>query len=425
MCGIAGEICFRSAVDVAGVERMAATMTPRGPDGSGAWAQGAVALAHRLRVIDLSECGAQPMIDPELGLAIVFNGCIYNYRELRADLERQGYRFFSASDTEVALKAYHRWGEAFVDHLHGMFAMGIVERDRGDLLLVRDRLGIKPLYLSASEARLRFASTLPALVAGGGVDTSLDAIALHHYLTFHSVVPAPRTLLTGVRRVEPGTIVRVSGNGEIRETRYWRAEFARGVSHDGMEAGDWSVAVLDALRTAVERRMVADVPVGVLLSGGLDSSLIVGLLAAVGQSSLATFSVGFEGAGGRAGDEFEFSDLVARHFETDHHRFVVSGDRLLPALERAIGAMSEPMVSHDVVAFHLLSEEVSKHLTVVQSVWMPMRPRCSTARTRRSRRHSSPIACLTTTRVATSPPRTSRAPVPTSRSTARFGSTPR
>jgi len=156
-------------------------------------------------------------------------------------------------------------------------------------------------------------------LAGGGVDTSLDPIALHHYLTFQ------------------------------------------------MEAGDWSVAVLDALRTAVERRMVADVPVGVLLSGGLDSSLIVGLLAAAGQSSLATFSVGFEGAGGRAGDEFEFSDLVARHFETDHHRFVVSGDRLLPALERAIGAMSEPMVSHDVVAFHLLSEEVSKHLTVVQS----------------------------------------------------------
>ncbi|MEA2450676.1 MAG: hypothetical protein QOG63_2608 [Thermoleophilaceae bacterium] len=368
MCGIAGEIRFRGGADVAAVERMAATMADRGPDGHGSWAQGGVALAHRrLKIIDLSACGAQPMVDPELGLAITFNGCIYNYKELREELERDGYRFFSHSDTEVLLKAYHRWGERFVDRLFGMFAVAIAERDSGDLVLARDRLGIKPLYTSANGERLRFASTLPALLAGGGVDTSLDPVALHHYLTFHSVVPAPRTLLNGVRRVEPATIVRVKPDGTHTATRYWSARFERDPARDGMGPGDWSDAVLDALRTAVKRRMVADVPVGVLLSGGLDSSLIVGLLAQEGQANLATFSVGFERAGDVDGDEFEFSDIVAREFATEHRKFVIPGDRLLPALERAIGAMSEPMVSHDVVAFHLLAEEVSKHLTVVQS----------------------------------------------------------
>ncbi|MDX6667906.1 MAG: hypothetical protein QOK04_1286 [Solirubrobacteraceae bacterium] len=368
MCGIAGEIRLTGDADIAAVERMAAVLAPRGPDGNGSFAQGGIALAHRrLKIIDLSASGAQPMVDPQLGLAIVFNGCIYNYRELRAELESDGYRFFSRSDTEVLLKAYDFWGEAFVQHLHGMFAMAIAERDSGDVVLVRDRLGIKPLYTAPVEGGIRFASTLPALLAAGGVDTSIDAVALHHYLTFHSVVPAPRTLLAGVRRVEPGTLLRVSSTGRTWVTRYWRAEFARDPAHDGMGPDDWSSAVLEALRLAVERRMVADVPVGVLLSGGLDSSLIVGLLAQAGQEHLPTFSIGFERAGERDGDEFEFSDLVARHFGTEHHRFVVSGDRMLPALRRAIGAMSEPMVSHDVVAFHLLSEEVSKHLTVVQS----------------------------------------------------------
>ncbi|HEY5196842.1 MAG TPA: N-acetylglutaminylglutamine amidotransferase [Solirubrobacteraceae bacterium] len=368
MCGIAGEIRFTGGADVAAVERMAAVLAPRGPDGSGTHAADGVALAHRrLKIIDLSPSGSQPMVDAQLGLTIVFNGCIYNYRELRAELEADGYRFFSRSDTEVLLKAYDRWGEDFVDHLHGMFAIAIAERDTGDVILVRDRLGIKPLYTAEIAGGIRFASTLPALVAGGGIDTSIDRIALHHYLTFHSVVPAPRTILNGVRRVHPGTLVRISASGRLRETRYWQAAFRRKPADDGMESADWAEAVLEALRVAVDRRMVADVPVGVLLSGGLDSSLIVALLAESGQPRLSTFSVGFERVGGHDGDEFEFSDLVAREFATDHHRFVVSGDRLLPALDRAIGAMSEPMVSHDVVAFHLLSEEVSKHVTVVQS----------------------------------------------------------
>jgi asparagine synthase (glutamine-hydrolysing) len=368
MCGFAGELRNGSLADVETVARMGATLSDRGPDGEGVWASGGIALAfRRLKIIDLSEHGSQPMVDPELGLTITFNGCIYNYPELRRELETKGYRFFSSSDTEVLLKGYHCWGERFVDRLKGMFAFCIAERDTGRVVLGRDRLGIKPLYLSESAGALRFASTLPALLAGGGIDTSIDAVALHHYLMFHSVVPAPRTIFEGVCKLPPATLLIIEPDGSRREFKYWNASFSRDSMQEGMTAQDWEEAVLEALRTAVERRMVADVPVGVLLSGGIDSSIIVGLLAEMGQPDLQTFSIGFESAGGVEGDEFEFSDIIAGHYGTDHHRFRVSSERMLPALEGAIHAMSEPMVSHDVVAFYLLSEEVARHIKVVQS----------------------------------------------------------
>ncbi|PRC43372.1 N-acetylglutaminylglutamine amidotransferase, partial [Mycobacterium sp. ITM-2017-0098] len=173
MCGATGEIRLDGKTpDVRAVTAMAEVMVPRGPDAAGVWSQGRVALGHRrLKIIDLSEAGAQPMVDAELGLTVAWNGCIYNYEQLRDELSGHGYRFFSHSDTEVLLKGYHHWGDRFVDHLKGMFAFAIVERDSGRVLLGRDRLGIKPLYLSETSDRLRFASSLPALLAGGGVDT--------------------------------------------------------------------------------------------------------------------------------------------------------------------------------------------------------------------------------------------------------------
>ncbi|MBN2621716.1 MAG: hypothetical protein JXA83_00050, partial [Acidimicrobiales bacterium] len=194
-------------------------MSDRGPDGSGLWAQGSVALGHRrLKIIDLSERAAQPMVDGELGISIAFNGCIYNHHELRRELESAGYRFFSSGDTEVLIKAYHHWGDAFVEHLVGMFAVCLVERDSGRVVLARDRLGIKPLYTTEVGGKLRFASTLPALLAGGGVDTSIDPVALHQYLTFHSVVPAPRTILRGVRKLPPATLLAIEPDGRRTET---------------------------------------------------------------------------------------------------------------------------------------------------------------------------------------------------------------
>jgi asparagine synthase (glutamine-hydrolysing) len=369
MCGLAGEIRFdQSSADVADVARMTACLRHRGPDGDGLWARGPVALGHRrLSIIDLSPAGAQPMVDSALGLTIVFNGCIYNYRALRAELEREGHRFFSHSDTEVIGKAYAQWGTDFVSHFLGMFAIVLVEHLTGRTVLARDRLGIKPLYLDENAERLRFASTLPALLEGGGTDTSIDTVALADYLTFHSVVPAPRTILTGVRKLPPATVRVIEPDGSSTSRVYWSATFSRDPARDGWSARDWQDAVLASLRTAVDRRMVADVPVGVLLSGGIDSSLVVALLAEAGQHSLTTFSIGFESAGGESGDEFEYSSLVARHFGTDHHRIPIASSRLLPAIDATVAAMSEPMVSHDCVAFYLLSQEVSRTVKVVQS----------------------------------------------------------
>jgi asparagine synthase (glutamine-hydrolysing) len=369
MCGLCGEITFDGTMaDTTAVGRMVECLVPRGPDGQGAWSAGRVAFGHRrLSVIDLSPHGAQPMVDNELGLTAVFNGCIYDYRELRAELEGHGYRFFSTSDTEVILKGYHHWGTDVVSHLHGMFAFVLHERDTGRVVMARDRLGIKPLYLNETPDRLRFASTLPALLRAGDVDTSVDPVALHHYLSWHAVVPAPRTILTGVRKLPPATVRVIEADGSGSEDRYWAPRYERRPEHSGWSARDWEDAVEEALRVAVRRRLVADIPVGVLLSGGLDSSLIVGLLAQEGQTGLATYSIGFESAGGREGDEFVYSDVIAERFATDHHRIRVASDELAGALGHAIEAMAEPMVSHDVVAFDLLSERVSQSIRVVQS----------------------------------------------------------
>lgn len=369
MCGLAGELRLDGRrADVAVLDRMTSCMAHRGPDGEGLWARGPVGLGHRrLSIIDLSERGAQPMVDPHLGLTVVFNGIIYNHRQLRTELDRAGHRFFSTSDTEVVLKAYAEWGTDCVDHLLGMFAVAVVEHRTGRLVLARDRLGIKPLYVDARPDRIRFASTVQALVAGGGVDTSIDRTALAEYMTFHSVVPAPRTILSGVRKLPPATVRTIEADGTTRDREYWRPEFTRDQSRSDWTALDWEEALLEKVRVAVERRMVSDVPVGVLLSGGIDSSLVVALLAQMGQTGLSTFSIGFDSAGGESGDEFEYSSLVAERFGTDHHRIRIDSARLLPGIDAAVAAMSEPMVSHDCVAFYLLSEDVSKHVKVVQS----------------------------------------------------------
>jgi asparagine synthase (glutamine-hydrolysing) len=347
---------------------MAESLKPRGPDAGGFFAQDSTALAHRrLSILDISATSQQPMIDSELGLAIVFNGCIYNFRELRAELQRKGYRFFSDGDTEVILKAYHAWGAHCVKRFHGMFAFAIYERDTRRVVMARDRLGIKPLYLADIQNGLRFASTLPALLAAGGIDTSIDPVALHHYMSFHAAVPAPLTIVRGVRKLAPATILTIEPDGRRREETYWNVSVYARPEDETMTARDWRDAVLAGYRTAVERRRVADVPVGVLLSGGLDSSLNVAVLAESGHTDLKTFSVGFDSVGDVEGNEFRYSDLVAKHFGTDHHRIHIDSIRFLDAMPGVVNAMSEPMMSHDAIGFYLLSQEVSKHVKVVQS----------------------------------------------------------
>jgi len=374
MCGIAGEIRFdggpASAVAVAAMNGCHAR---RGPDGEGLYLQDRVAFGHRrLKIIDLSDRSRQPMVDSDLGIAVVFNGIIYNYRELKTTLEERGYRFFSGGDTEVVLKAFHAWGPSCVERFHGMFAFAAWDRANGRVTFARDRLGIKPLYLAEGQGRLRFGSSLPGLLAAEkadptGMDRDIDPRALHHYMTFHAVVPAPLTILKGVRKLPPATTLTVEADGSRTERLYWEPSFTRRPEDAGLSEADWEARVLSALTKAVERRQISDVPVGVLLSGGLDSSLIVGLLSVLGQTGLETFSLGLESVGSERGDEFQYSDVIADHFGTKHHRIFIDSSRALPALPKCIAAMSEPMVSHDAVGFFLLSEEVSKSLTVVQS----------------------------------------------------------
>lgn len=369
MCGISGELRFDNRpADLAAVERITHHMAPRGPDAWGFHSQGPVALGHRrLKIMDLSDGSAQPMVEPDLGLAISFNGAIYNFPELREELQAQGYHFRSSGDTEVLAKAWHAWGKDMLPRLNGMFALAIWEPGSQRLFLARDRLGIKPLYLSCTGERLRFASSLPALLKGGDIDGSLDPEALNHYLSFHAVVPAPRTLVKGIEKLPPATWLMVDAQGNRDQATWWSLAYGHDADEAGLELADWRDRLLASLREAVSIRQRAARDVGVLLSGGVDSSLLVGLLAEAGVKDLLTFSIGFQDAGGERGDEFEYSDLIARYYGTRHHQLRIGEHEIIEQLPAAFRAMSEPMVSHDCIAFYLLSREVSRHCKVVQS----------------------------------------------------------
>jgi len=368
MCGICGELRFDGApADLGAIAAMLNTLTRRGPDHGGSYSDGALAFGHRrLAIIDLSVRSNQPMVDAALGLALVFNGTIYNYRALRRELEHKGYHFFSEGDSEVILKAWHAWGSDCVARLHGMFAFAIWDANQRVLFLARDRLGIKPLYWAEHGKTLRFASTPQALLAAGGVDTSIDPVALHHLFTLHAVIPAPRTIFNGVRKLAPGHWLKLDASGNRTDQAYWRLQATR--PECVLSEPEWLAAIASALREAVRvRSEVADVPVGVLLSGGLDSSLLVALLAEAGASDLRTFSVGFEDTPEEAGSEFQYSDLVVERYATQHRKLLIPNQQVLARLPEAISAMAEPMFGQDAVAFYLLAEQVSREIRVVQS----------------------------------------------------------
>lgn len=369
MCGICGEFLWRGEpAKEQTLKAMMAKLEKRGPDDGGLWTQNQVGFGHRrLSIIDLSSGGHQPMRDHELSL--VFNGCIYNYKALRDELIALGQTFNSHSDTEVILKAYRQWGMECTSRFEGMFAFAIWDDHHEQLLMARDRFGIKPLYYSVIEGGVRFASNTQALLAAGGVDTEIDPVGLHFQLTLHAVIPAPHTILKGIKKLEPGHWLVVNPDGQMFKKRYWSLNAQRPADLDQPKDHQaWLSHTHDLLQQAVMKRLdAADVPVGVLLSGGLDSSLIVALLAEAGAQDLHTFSIGFEDAPEEKGSEFEYSDLVVERYQTKHHKYVVPNAEVLPRLPEAIDAMSEPMVGQDAVAFYLLSEQVSKDVKVVMS----------------------------------------------------------
>jgi asparagine synthase (glutamine-hydrolysing) len=347
MCGIAAVFHYRSGqrVDAAELDRMRDRMRPRGPDGSGSWVSddGRTGLAHRrLAVVDLSEAGAQPMHDGEL--AIVFNGQIYNYRELRERLERRGARFRSHSDTEVLLHLYRERGAEMVEDLRGMFAFALWDGAKGGMLLARDPLGIKPLYLSTRGGTLRAASQVKALLAGGGVDTSPDA-AGHTGFFLWGHVPEPFTLYRGIRATPAGTTLWVDSQGP-REPRAFATlgQILREAGPARVSPGERAERLREAVRGSVHAHLRADVPVGAFLSSGFDSTTVVALASEAEGSGLTAFTLAFNEYQGTGKDESPMAEALARHYGTRHHTHRVEGASFAAELPHLLDAMDQPTV---------------------------------------------------------------------------------
>ena len=365
MCGICGEIRFDGAViDQYTKDSMMDAISARGPDSSGNYSNKSVFLGHhRLSVIDTTDRSNQPMVDKQLSLIIVFNGVIYNYISLREDLKREGYRFESNGDTEVILKAYHFYGEKCLEKLDGVFAFCIYNLNDKKIFIARDRFGIKPLYYKIHNEYFSFSSSMQSLISKDLGEINPDAINYHFFL--HSVVPAPHTLFNNIFKLEPGHIIRID-NGQITTKKYYSidklpiATFTN--ESEIIEAIDYY------LLNAIKKRLsTSDVPVGILLSGGLDSSLIAAMAFKHKLAEINTFSIGFQSVNQEQGDEFYFSDLVSKNYSTNHNKIQIDTNQLFDNLDMVIESMPEPMSSQDASAFFLLAKEVSKKQKVVLS----------------------------------------------------------
>jgi asparagine synthase (glutamine-hydrolysing) len=368
MCGIAGFAdsssvetgtgTSRNDADFALAHRMCDVIRHRGPDDQGIHVEAGVGLGmRRLSIIDLST-GHQPIHNEDRTVWIVFNGEIYNYRELRAELEGAGHRFHTSSDTETIVHAYEEWGEAAFERLRGMFGIALWDRPRQTLVLARDRAGIKPLHYAERGGRLYFGSEIKSLIAAGAVDREIDLEALDHYLSFQ-YVPSDRSMFKGVRKLPPGHLLRwTEGRAEIKA--YWRIGVTE--PYEGTIA-DASSTLRSVLADAVRSHMISDVPLGAFLSGGIDSSLVVGLMAEASSRPVQTFSIGFDDP---AFDELTHARTVARHFGTDHHEFVVRPDGL-SILDRLIDHFDEPFADSSAIPTWYVSEIARQHVTVVLS----------------------------------------------------------
>ncbi|MEJ2673189.1 MAG: asparagine synthase (glutamine-hydrolyzing) [Deltaproteobacteria bacterium] len=361
MCGIVG-IASRFAISKPDLlKAMRDTMGHRGPDDQGVWytPDRRVGLAHRrLAIIDLSPAGHQPMLDASGRLCITFNGEIYNYQELRRELEGLGHRFRTASDTEVILEAYRAWGTDCLVHLNGMFAFGLYDSQEQRLFLARDRAGEKPLYYRLAEGTFTFASELKALMADASFGRQLDLEALDYYLAF-GYVPGEKCILKEVRKLPPahGLIYDLAGE-KLTLGRYW--QLGEPDSSPATES-DLVEELASLLQDSVRLRLIADVPVGVLLSGGIDSSLVTAMAARVCDRPVKTFTITFPGHA--AYDEGPYAQLVARHFGTEHTEMVAEPTTvgLLPELARQF---DEPLGDSSLVPTYLVSRLVRQHVTV-------------------------------------------------------------
>jgi asparagine synthase (glutamine-hydrolysing) len=365
MCGIAGFVESTSAASPFGpdesralVHRMCEVIRHRGPDDEGVWLGDGVALGmRRLSIIDLST-GHQPIHNEDRSIWIVFNGEIYNFQELRRELEAAGHRFYTSTDTEVIVHAYEQWGKGAIARLRGMFGLAIWNTRTRTLLIARDRVGIKPMHYAAVNGRLYFGSELKSLLEAPDLPRDLDPDGLDHYLSF-LYTPRDGSIFKSVRKLPAGNLLTWQDGRTVIE-QFW--QMPANETFKGSEA-DAVSQLGGVLKDAVRSHLISDVPLGAFLSGGIDSSLVVGLMAEVSGSRVKTFSIGF--------DEPEFDELeparrVAQHFGTDHHEFVVKPDGVA-ILDRLISHFDEPFADSSAIPTWYVSEMARRHVTVVLS----------------------------------------------------------
>ena len=365
MCGIAGFVESSSAASPLGrdaanslVHRMCDVIRHRGPDDEGVWVDDGVALGmRRLSIIDLST-GHQPIHNEDRSVWIVFNGEIYNFQELRRELEAAGHRFYTATDTEVIVHAYEQWGQGAIGRLRGMFGLAIWDTTTRTLLVARDRIGIKPMHYAAVNGRFYFGSEINSRLEAPDLPRDLDAGALDHYLSF-LYTPRDGSIFKSIRKLPPGHLLTWT-DGRIAIEQYWEMPATETFAGSEEEA----VRRLRAVLTdAVRSHMISDVPLGAFLSGGVDSSLVVGLMSEISSTRVKTFSIGFDEP---AFDELEHARRVADHFGTEHHEFVVKPDGV-GILDRLVSHFDEPFADSSAIPTWYVSEMARRHVTVVLS----------------------------------------------------------
>lgn len=360
MCGIAGIFYPRSEQTVSSelLQQMTSALLHRGPDDGSFFIDGPIGLGHRrLKIIDL-EGGKQPLFNETDSMVIVFNGEIYNYVPLREELLKRGHTFRTKSDTEVILHAYEEYGADCARHLRGMFAFAIWDGEKQRLFLARDRVGIKPLYYFWDEQRFLFASELKAILRDPAVSRTLDPLALDEYLTY-LYIPAPKTIFRGIRKLLPGYTLTVDADG-IRERQYWDLSFR---PTTGLSEDDYAAGLLDKLRDAVESHLVSEVPLGAFLSGGVDSSAVVGIMADLLPQAVNTASIGFREDGF---DELPYARAVAQRFATRAHEKVVKADAAA-ILDDLMWYFDEPFADSSMVPTYYVSQVARERVTVCLS----------------------------------------------------------
>ncbi len=361
MCGIAGIVSAErnDRIELSTIRLMCQTLVHRGPDDEGYHVKHGAGLGmRRLSIVDV-EGGHQPVCNEDGTIWLVFNGEIYNFRELRSDLESRGHRFRSQSDTEVIVHLYEEQGAECVQKLRGMFAFAIYDETRGSLLLARDRLGIKPLHYAVLTGRLLFGSEIKAILAAAPDLASIDHEALLQYMEF-GYVPDPATAFTAIRKLPPGQLLEFS-RGQLAVRKYW--DFPRYNSHPPLNESECLEELERHLTDAVTSHLIADVPLGAFLSGGTDSSTVVALMARASSRPVKTFTVGFEHADF---DEARYARLVAEQFQTEHHELVLDPD-VVPALERIAQSLEEPFGDSSMLPTYFVSLFARKHVTVALS----------------------------------------------------------